>query len=121
MLYKFAPWARELCQNFKFVQNNSNPYRIKATNAKPEINKNITNQFILDCHTALNELGKTNKIETIWIPGHAGYQGNETADHPTKEGSKKQIEHFFIENFQLLSIIYRNISNVFYINCYTKD
>ena len=55
--------------------------------------KNITNQFILDCHTALNELGKTNKIETIWIPGHAGYQGNETADHLTKEGSKKQIEH----------------------------
>ena len=93
MLYKFAPGARELCQNFKFVQNNSNPYRIKATNAKPEINKNITNQFILDCHTALNELGKTNKIETIWIPGHAGYQGNETADHLAKEGSKKQIEH----------------------------
>ena len=54
--------------------------------------KNITNQFILDCHTALNELGKTNKIEIIWIPGHSGYQGNEKADFLAKEGSKKQIE-----------------------------
>ena len=59
--------------------------------------KNISNKFILDCHTALNKLGKTNKIEIIWVPGHAGYQGNETADLLAKAGSNKQIDNQIYE------------------------
>ncbi len=53
--------------------------------------RSLTKKFILDCHTALNELGRTNKIKIIWIPGHEGYQGKERADFLAKEGSSKQI------------------------------
>ena len=49
--------------------------------------------YIHETKQALNELGQTNKVKLIWIPGHAGHEGNETADKLAKEGSKKNNTH----------------------------
>ena len=76
--------------NSNIMNKEINIYSDSQSVLKSLTKKNITNQFILNCHTALNELGKTNKIEVIWIRGHAGYQGNETADFLAKEGSKSK-------------------------------
>ena len=53
--------------------------------------KGIKNKYIHNCHQALNELSRNNKIKIIWIPGHAGHQGNEITDTLAKEGSTKEI------------------------------
>ena len=53
--------------------------------------KSIKNEFILNCQRALNELGTSNKLTIIWVPGHAGHEGNEMADKLAKEGSLKEV------------------------------
>ena len=52
--------------------------------------RNTKNEIIKNCHITLNELGKNNKVNLNWIPGHEGYEGNERADHLAKIGSLKQ-------------------------------
>ena len=53
--------------------------------------KSIKNEFILNCQRALNDLGTSNKLTIIWVPGHAGHEGNEMADKLAKEGSLKEV------------------------------
>ena len=47
------------------------------------------NEIINDCHIILNKLATHNNVNINWIPGHQGYEGNETADKLAKEGSLK--------------------------------
>ena len=54
--------------------------------------KTIENSFTIRCYENLNELGRNNKVYVnCIIPGHRGYEGNETADKLAKEGSKREI------------------------------
>ena len=46
--------------------------------------KSNKNYVIKNCRLSLNELGKDNKIQINWIPGHHGYEGNERADQLAK-------------------------------------
>jgi ribonuclease HI len=45
-----------------------------------------------DCHQSLLQLARQNRVQLIWVPGHEGIVGNETADQLAKTGS----EHPFI-------------------------
>jgi hypothetical protein len=51
----------------------------------------ITSKLVWDCHQSLIQLGRHNRVQLIWVPGHKGIAGNETADHLTRAGS----EHLF--------------------------
>jgi ribonuclease HI len=44
------------------------------------------------CHQSLMQLGKHNRVQLIWVPGHEGFVGNEMADQLARTGS----EHPFI-------------------------
>uniref|UniRef100_A0A1I8I929 Reverse transcriptase domain-containing protein n=1 Tax=Macrostomum lignano TaxID=282301 RepID=A0A1I8I929_9PLAT len=46
-----------------------------------------SSRSVLDCNTQLNGLALGNQVELRWIPGHAGFLGNERADLLAKAGS----------------------------------
>lgn len=43
-------------------------------------NSIVVSSLVKKCRIALAELGRTNTIYIIWVPGHAGVYGNERAD-----------------------------------------
>jgi len=42
---------------------------------------------VWDCMLALNKLGETNRLTLVWVPGHQGIHGNETADGLANQGT----------------------------------
>jgi ribonuclease HI len=52
----------------------------------------ITSKLVWDCHQSLTQLARHNRVQLIWVPGHEGIVGNETADRLARTGS----EHPFI-------------------------
>ncbi|KAJ8915686.1 hypothetical protein NQ315_000620 [Exocentrus adspersus] len=43
--------------------------------------------MVLECTNSLAELGQSNKIRLVWVPGHCGVTGNEEADALARKGS----------------------------------
>jgi ribonuclease HI len=39
----------------------------------------INSKLVWDCHQTLVKLAKHNRVQPIWVPGHDGIYGNETA------------------------------------------
>jgi hypothetical protein len=52
----------------------------------------ITSKLVWDCHRSLIQVDKHNRVQLIWVSGHEGIVGNETADQLARTGS----EHPFI-------------------------
>jgi ribonuclease HI len=52
----------------------------------------ITSKLVWDCHQSLIQLARHNRVQLIWVPGHEGTVGNETAEHLARTG----YEHPFI-------------------------
>jgi ribonuclease HI len=52
----------------------------------------INSKLVWDCYQTLMELANHNRVQLVWVPGHEGIAGNETADHLAKIG----YEHPFI-------------------------
>jgi ribonuclease HI len=52
----------------------------------------ITTKLVWDCHQSLTQLARHNRVQLIWVPGHEGIVGNETAAQLARTGS----EHPFI-------------------------
>lgn len=45
-------------------------------------------RLIWDCIGVLKQLAKHNKVILMWVPGHAGIEGNEAADELARKGSE---------------------------------
>jgi ribonuclease HI len=43
-------------------------------------NYQINSKLVWDCHQDLVKLAEHNRVQLIWVPGHEGIEGNETAD-----------------------------------------
>ncbi|CAH1974332.1 unnamed protein product [Acanthoscelides obtectus] len=51
----------------------------------------ITSSLVLQCREALDCLAARHPVSLIWVPGHAGIRGNETADTLAKTGSASKL------------------------------
>jgi ribonuclease HI len=51
----------------------------------------ITLKLVWDCHQSLAQLTRHNIVQLIWVPGHEGIVGNETADQRTSTGSENLL------------------------------
>ncbi|CAH1969569.1 unnamed protein product [Acanthoscelides obtectus] len=51
----------------------------------------ITSSLVLQCRKALDCLAARHPVSLIWVPGHAGIRGNETADTLAKTGSASKL------------------------------
>jgi hypothetical protein len=51
-------------------------------------NYHITSKLVWDFRQSLIQLAKHNRVQLIWVPGHEGIVGNETADQLARTGSE---------------------------------
>ena len=58
--------------------------------------------LVQECHKTLNLLAEKRPVTLRWVPGHEGIDGNERADHQTKDDAAKilslerqQLRHLF--------------------------
>jgi hypothetical protein len=51
----------------------------------------ITSKLAWDCHQSLIQLAKHIGVQLIWVPGHEGVVGNETADQPARTRSEHPV------------------------------
>ena len=49
----------------------------------------ITSKLVWGCHQSLTQLARHNRVQLIWVPGHEGIAGNETADQLARTGSEQ--------------------------------
>jgi ribonuclease HI len=48
----------------------------------------INSKLVWDCHQSLAKLARHTRVQLLWVPGHRGIEGNETADQPARQGSE---------------------------------
>jgi ribonuclease HI len=48
-------------------------------------NFQINSKLTWDCHQSTTKLAEINRIKLVWLPGHTGIDGNETADQLAKQ------------------------------------
>jgi ribonuclease HI len=90
-LYAIKAWAVE---NLHRNKKNRNICILSVSKAaiKALDKYQITSKPVWDCHQSLTQLARQNRVQLIWVPGHEGIVGNETADQLARTGS----EHPFI-------------------------
>jgi hypothetical protein len=66
------------------------PYLIQQVPlfAEQEVKNNHSSKLVWDCHQSLMQLAKHNIVQLIWVPGHEGVVGKETANQLAKLGSE---------------------------------
>jgi ribonuclease HI len=50
-----------------------------------------TSPLVRHCHEALNDISTRHAVGLYWVPGHAGVEGNETADRLARSGSASRV------------------------------
>jgi ribonuclease HI len=81
-------------ENLDRNYRNRNIYILSDSQAalKALVKHQINSKLVWNCHQTLIKLAKHNMVQLIWVPGHEGIAGNETADQLAKTGA----EHPFI-------------------------
>jgi ribonuclease HI len=51
----------------------------------------INSKLFWDCHQSLVKLAEHKRIQLVWVPGHMGIDGNETADQSARQGSSHSL------------------------------
>jgi ribonuclease HI len=83
-VFQAEVYAIKVCavENLDRNYENRNIYILSDSQAaiKALDKHQITSNLFWDCHQSLTQLARHNRVQLIWVPGHDGIVGNETAD-----------------------------------------
>jgi len=51
----------------------------------------VTSALVRECQQVLDQLGQHNAVQLIWVPGHAGVEGNEYSDQLARQASQSRV------------------------------
>jgi hypothetical protein len=84
LVFQAEVYATKACavENLDTKYKNRNIYILPDSQAaiKGLGTHQITSKPVWDCHQSLTQLAGHNRVQLIWVPGHEGIAGNETAD-----------------------------------------
>jgi hypothetical protein len=91
-VFQAEVYAIKACVKEKIDRNyrNRNINIISDSQAarKTLVKYQINSKLVWDCYQTLMELANHNRVQLVWVPGHEGIAGNETADQLPKTGSE---------------------------------
>jgi ribonuclease HI len=91
-VFQTEMYAIKACtaENLDTGYRNRNIYIHSDSKAVTEESDNyqINSKLVWDCHQSLMKLAKHNRVHLLWVPGHEGIKGKETANQLAKLGSE---------------------------------
>jgi ribonuclease HI len=84
MVFQAEVYAIKACADENMDRNykNRNIYILSDSQAaiKALGKYQITSKLVWECHQSLVQLARQNRVQLVWVLGHEGIAGNETAD-----------------------------------------
>jgi hypothetical protein len=95
-VFQAEVYAIKVCavENLDMNYKNRNIYIVAISQAEIKAfdKHQITTKLVWDGHQSLKQLARHKRVQLIWVPGHEGIVGNETA----AELARTRSEHLFI-------------------------
>ena len=90
-IFQAEIYAIDKCASFNLQRNYRGQNIAILTDSQAAIkalrSNQVNSKLVWECLERLNTLGSSNKVWILWVPGHAGLEGNEAADELAKKGA----------------------------------
>ncbi|CAD7083660.1 unnamed protein product [Hermetia illucens] len=94
-IFQAEIYAIDKCASFNLQRNYRRQNIAILTESQAAIkalrSNQVNSKLVWECLERLNILGSSNNVWILWVPGHAGLEGNEAADELAKKGAETPL------------------------------